>query len=481
MKNDISESSGSRAVTSPAERAESKLRVNMRLSVVEGLFAMPICFLATPGNFLMASLTTEAIGLKAAVYGVIASLPAWSNVIQLFALPWINRHASMKTVCLTFSWLHILAWAVVGLLLPRIAAEGPWHSAWLAILLFGLGSIAFALVNVTWTSWVQEWLPSRSRGKYLGRRNRLLQISMVAFLLLAWCLLGIWKEDVIFGFQVVIFGSVALRAVSIVLQQWILPVKVVADERRGSPLVQFGVVMRNKPLLRFIGFGAAFGFTANIVGPFFPVYFYQALGMSVDEVAKLAIIATITGALSMPAWGAIVDKHGCRPSLVMALGIWMIVGYGYLFATPERTWVLFVIWAIGGAAGAGFLFGTFNMILKLIPAEAKTTAISFNLAATSLSAAIAPILGGLIFKWCKDAFPDQLAVFHVVSVLHHTATLATDLILVGVVEPKASTLTQAIGAMRSLRQVGALLGVSFLVNYSFFKRDSGKREKRLVD
>lgn len=459
-------------------RRESKLRSNMRLSVVEGLFAMPICYLAMPGNFLLASLVTEAIGLQETMYGVIASLPAWSNVAQLFALTWLARYATTKAICLGFSWLHILAWLALGLALPRIAAGGAWHSPSLVLGLFALGAFAFAMVNVSWTSWVQEWLPKRSRGKYLGRRNRVLQISVVGFLLLTSRFLAEWKEDPVFGFQVLIYGSVALRAVSIVLQQWILPVRALPDERTTSPWSQLAVIARNKPLLRFVGFGAAFGFAANFMGPFFPVFFYQTLGMSVGQVGQLVILSTVTGALSLPAWGVFLDKHGCRPSLTLALTVWMVIGYGYYLVAPERLWALYVIWAVGGAAGAGFLFGTFNMILKLIPPDAKTTAISFNLAATSLSAACAPILGGLVYDWTKQTFADQLSVFHTLSAIHHTVTLATGLVLLGVAEPKASSLTQAIGAMRSLRQVGALLGVSFLANYSFVKRENGKGPAR---
>lgn len=448
----------------------------MRLSVVEGMFAMPLCFLSMPGNFLMASLATKALGLQESVYGIIASLPAWSNVVQLFALPWLARRYSQKAICLSFSWIHLACWSVVGWAMPRLAEGGAWHSPSLVLALFAAGSVAFAMVNVSWTSWVQEWLPNRSRGKYLGRRNRLLQISTVAFLVAASYALAVWKGHETLGFRVIIFGGVAMRAVSIVLQQWILPTRQGPDERRASAWAQMAGIRNNTPLLRFVGFGAAFGFAANFMGPFFPVFFYKALGMSVEEVGRLVIVSTVTGAISMPFWGSICDRFGCRPSLLIALGAWMLAGYGYFFVTRDRQWPLFVIWGCGGAAGAGFLFGTFSMTLKLIPVHAKTTAISFNLAATSLAAAIAPILGGYLFEWTDRAFSDRVAVFHVMSGIHHTVTLSTGLLLLGVAEPRSTSLTQAIGSMRSMRELGALLGVSFLVNYSFFRRSGSKGE-----
>lgn len=442
----------------------------MRLSVVEGLFAMPLVFFAMPGNFLIANLATQAIGLNERVYGVIASLPAWANVIQLFALPWLTRRLSQKTICLLFSWVHLSCWTAVGYALPKIAQGGPWHSPWLVVGLLATGAVAFSLVNVSWTSWVQEWLPTRGRGKYLGRRNRLLQISTVAFLIGASAFLGHWQKNPIFGFQMVIIGSVALRAVSIVLQLRILPTKRVVDERGGRLLDQYRAIFRNRPLVRFVLFGATFGFCANVMGPFFPVFYYKALKMSVEEVAHLAMLATTTGALFMPLWGRVCDKRGCKLSLLTSLAIWMGIGYLHAAVTPERTWILYINWGIGGIAGSGFLFASFNMILKLIPPEAKTTAISFNFAASSLSAAGAPVLGGWLFSWLEANSQDMVSALHTVSWAHHTATMLTGALLLGIAEPKATTLTQAIGAMRPLRQIGAVLGLGFLGNYSFFRK-----------
>ncbi len=460
-----------------SEKAASKLRVNMRLSVVEGLLAMPLVFFAMPGNFLLASMATEAIGLKESVYGVIASLPAWANVVQLFALPWLTRRLSQKVICLAFSWIHLCCWIAVGYSLPKLAAGGPWHSPALIVALFALGALAFALVNVSWTSWVQEWLPTKGRGKYLGRRNRLLQISTVCFLVSSSWFLGYWEGNAIFGFQMIIFASVAMRAVSIVLQLRILPTKRIADERNARLKDQFTVILKNKALIRFVLFGATFGFAANVMGPFFPVFYYKVLGMQVGEVARLAMLATTTGALLMPFWGRVCDKYGCRISLMVSLTAWMGGGYLHQFAAPGSVGILYLIWGIGGVSGSGFLFSSFSMILKLIPAEAKTAAISFNLAASSLAAAVAPIIGGLVFSWMQSRFEDQVGVFHVMSLVHHSVVILTGLLLLGIAEPKAATLTQAIGAMRPLRQLGTLMGVSFLANYSFFKKGVGSENE----
>jgi predicted MFS family arabinose efflux permease len=136
-----------------------------------------------------------------------------------------------------------------------------------------------------------------------------------------------------------------------------------------------------------------------------------------------------------------------------------------------------VLYASGGFFQAGFLLGQFNMLLKLVPPEAKTAAISLNVAATSLATAVAPIIGGLLLDHALRAGYAELSVYHAMSIVHHTIMLAAPLVLLRVAEPKAAALSQVVGAMRSTRQLVALMGMTFLVNYVFTRRRETPRSR----
>jgi MFS family permease len=443
----------------------------MRLSVIEGIVAMPLVFMTMPGNFLLASLATDLLQVSEGSYGIIASLPAWCNIIQLFAMPVMTRKSSQKTICLAFSWVHLLCWALLATILPYIPHDGSWPAVVFMISLFGASSFAFAIINISWTSWVQEWLPKWSRGKYLGRRNRILQFSSVLFLIAAsQTIKAFTGGDLTLGFQWIIASGIVLRAISIVLQQRIYSNEIGSQDRSGSMLSKFKIIRSHRSFFRFILFGAAFGFTANFMGPFFPVFMMKALGMATNEVGYAVMTATITGALAMPIWGKLIDKHGCRPSLIIALSCWMINGYLFFGTSPESHWLVYLIFATGGIFGAGFLFGSFVMLLKLVPKEAKTASISLNLATTSFAGALSPIAGGFIIEWAERHNDSFLNVFHALSGIHHSLVLLTVLILFTIDEPKSSSIRQAVGSMRALRQAGAALGLSYLMNYSFIKR-----------
>ena len=453
-----------------SDKSKSILRKNMRLFIAEGIVAMPIVFISMPGNFLLANLVTGPLNLSNTIYGLIASLPAWCNVAQLFATPFLTRYFKQKNICLTFSYFHAAAWMTLAWLLPYFPKDGS-HSAIVFIVgILAIISFTFAIINISWTSWISECLPQKSRGKYLGRRNRVLQISTVVFLLLAGKTLSLFSDgEVIQGFQIVIVVGVGLRLLSIKWQQHIYSLKSAQQEMSTPFSSQIGTILRNKPLVRFILFGTAFNFAANLVGPFMSIFFFKALHMEVFEVGYLVVLATTTGALTMSRWGELFDKYGCRPILAIALIAWMLNGYFFLFATPDRIWIVYLLFSTGGIFGAGFIFGIFNMTLKLIPPDAKTTAISLNLAVSSLAGAISPVIGGAALEWAEARYA-MLDIFHTFSAFHHSIVLVTVLILLTVQEPRSSTLLQAAGAMRPLRHAGALLGISFLASHVFIKK-----------
>jgi MFS family permease len=453
-------------------RMDSILRRNLRLCLGEGLVAMPIIFLTLPGNFIVAMLLTQTFHLSESVFGLIVSLPAWCNVAQMIIVPVLGRIWSQKIITLIFSWLHLAVWVALALALPLIPMDDAKAAGRLFFLLFLLSSFFQAMVGVAWTSWVQEWIPARMRGKFFGMRNRALQLATVVFLLAGSWLLG-WMQqrDPVLGFQIVVAISILLRALSIIWQRKILATSGYRAPEHGHRFfAQLGMVRRAPSMLAFIAFGAAFGFAANFLGPFFSVFLYEVLGASVGQVSLLIVIASVTGAVSLPAWGQLLDRYGNRPVLLFLMFPWMILGSLWSVVRPETYWLLYLIHASGGLFGAGFVLGSFNLLLKLIPPEAKTTAISLNVALTSLAAATAPILGGALLALAWKRGMDKMQTYHIAAIIHHGLLLSTVLILSRVREPKSSPLSQVIGAMRSYRQVGALLGLSFLVNYTFTKK-----------
>jgi hypothetical protein len=101
-----------------------------------------------------------------------------------------------------------------------------------------------------------------------------------------------------------------------------------------------------------------------------------------------------------------------------------------------------------------------------------------NLATTSLVAAIAPITGGAVLTWALARWSDPFAVHYVCFLLQPVLALLGSFLLLRVHEPQASSLTMVFGAMRNIRTLSGVLGLSFLVNYVFYRPQKTEPAKR---
>jgi MFS family permease len=458
-----------------AQQHKADLLRSLRLSTAEGIMAMPIVTMSLPVNVFMTALVAKAFVLPKTTIGLISALPFLGNFLQIFVSGLLARWKPPKTICVGAATLHLISWAALGVLLPMIprgdpTAAGFWLAAW-----FLITSSFGAVAGVSWNAWIQEWVPYRIRGKYFGRRNGTLQFSTLAFLLLTGWSLGRW-DYAIPVFQILIAGAVLMRVFSL-RWQWISPTR----PRKQTPDVvrsfgeQLRIVLRARSLLVFIAFGAVWSFAANCFGPFYHVFMFDQLDLSAFEVGLLATFAQLSGALSLPAWGHLLDRYGNKSVMTFSLILWQAQNFLWCFLTPENRSILYAMWIFGGATGAGFILGQFTILLRLIPLEAKNLAIGMNLAITSLVAAIAPITGGAVLTWALTRWTDVFAVHHVCFLLQPVLALLGCTLLLRVQEPRASSLTMVFGAMRNFRTLSGVFGLSFLVNHVFYRAQ--KEEK----
>lgn len=445
------------------------LATSLRLCTIEGLAATPLVMMSLPVNIVLVALFTKVFELPKSSIGLITALPFACNFLQLFLSPFLSRWRSAKTVTLVASLCHLASWIAFAILLsflPRDDARlaGYWLAAW-----FFISSFCQSITGISWSAWIQEWIPSRLRGKYFGRRNRLIQISNLAFLLLAGWALSRW-DYALPVFQILILTAAALRALSIYWQ-----FKMPARARHPDPAQplslsrQISLLRHAVSFRRFVFFGAVWSFGANAFGPFYHVFMFEELALSAFQVGQLSIIAALGAALSMPAWGQFLDRFGNKSVMAVSLILWQTQNLVWCFLTPENRDLLYPMWAWGGITSAGFFLGMFTLLLKLLPPEARNLAIGYNVAVTSLFAALAPALGGFLLTWALNTYSNPLAIYHLAFLVQPILALAAVFLLLRVEEPAAAPLGQVVGAMRNIRSISSVFGLGFLMNYVFYR------------
>jgi MFS family permease len=452
-----------------AVQRKRTLATSFRLCTSEGLVAMPLMVMALPVNIVLSSYFTKALALPNQAIGIISALPFVCNFLQVGVAPLLSRWFPAKTISLVASCLHALSWAFFAGLLNFIPADDPANAALWIGLWFFVSSFALSITSVSWNAWIQEWVPVRLRGKYFGRRNRLLQFSTLTFFLLGGWVLAAWDYSRT-AFQLVIAFALLLRVLSI-LWQHRMPTEASASapERSATLAAQFSTLRRAPSFLWFIVFGAAWSFAANVFGPFYYVFMFKALNLSAFDVSLLSVCGATGAALSMPAWGQLLDRFGNKSVMTVSLLLWQAQNFGWCFLTPENHQWLYPMWFFGGLFNAGFFLGMFTLLLKLLPVPARNLALGVNLAVTSLFAAIAPVVGGALLDWAQSRWPVGLGVYHACFIVQPVLALGAAWLLLKIREPAAAPLTHVVGAMRNVRTLAALSGLSFLTSHVFYR------------
>lgn len=441
------------------------------------MLATPWVFLVVPGNFIIAALLTQYFGIDKAVYGAIVSLPAWSNALQIIALPWLSRFLTPKDLTLGLGWFNIGLWSMFAAMLGFLPAGDARALAPLFIVFFALSSLSHAFVGVGWTTWVRDWVPLGVRGIYFGNRNRWLSLVTVCYLVLAITVFEI-SEYALWPYQTLIITAVIMRYGSII---WQYAIRTETDHTgliQGGWFGQIHQCLRSPGLLTYILFSMWINFWLGFVGPFVPVFSFEELGLVPGTFTILVIIATLAGMVGWGFWGRQVDRFGSIPVLCLGLFFWEIQGYLWVFLNPDNLWLLYPMWMWGGFFSAAYFLGSFNLLLNLLPEKFKLAGISLNLAVTSIAAGVAPILAGVLLYYFVEREGGGIGVYRVGFAVKSTAMLLGLFFLRGMQEPKRSRRTEMPGAFRTLRQLLATQNLGFLANLTPLRKKQPRRVER---
>lgn len=441
-------------------------------STWEAILAMPLVYLNLPANLVIAVLLAEALRVPPDTYGWLVSLPYWCNLLQLPIGGVVFARFRAKEVFVVTIWLNTAAWAAFAatlLLAPEAVQARPgWIAGWF---LFACG-LTTSVMAVAWTTYMQSWVPAPVRAVYFSRRNRWAQLSNLAFLLLAGAALRWPTLPVIAG---VIVCSCVLRAVS--------AVAAARNPAQGDPVSPHGAdwlrqwrsLQAAPAFWPMVMFGFAWGAMLNGYAAFQPVFMLSVLGEAPHAAAVPLALSLLFGALALPAWGKLVARFGARPVLFCAVPLWTAVNFIWAFLRPDLHWLLYPAWAFTGAINAGVVLAQLNLLMKLMPPDARGLAVGFNTAGVALGTALAPIAAGQGLAWGLAHGADAATAYRWFFLSLPLWALLVMLTLRRVREPQAAPVEHALGAFRNMRTLAGALGLGFLAQTLLTPRGTDRR------
>ena len=377
----------------------SENEVNRGLNVIirEGLATQAMVTLSS-GIFLVAY--ALQLGASNFTIGLLAAILPLSQLIQIPAIYLVERYRKRRLICVTATSINrffLVPIALIPLILQGKVALGVLVAA--LTLHTSIGAISLC----SWNSWMRDLIPQDRLGDFFGKRMSLATIVSVIFSLAAGFYVDYWEDSVphrvVYAYSVMfgvawLFGVIGTFLIARIPEPPMNP-----ESSPKSFLKIISEPLKDKNFRHLIHFLGSWNFAVNLAAPFFTVYMLKLLELSMSYVIGLTVISQVMNVLFLRLWGRFSDRFSNKSVLAVSGPIFMLSILAWTFTTfPERhnltMFLLVMIHIIMGITLAGVLLASANIALKLAPKGEATAYMAAASLVNSLSAGIAPILGG---------------------------------------------------------------------------------------
>ena len=368
----------------PVLLPEPLVRRTMRLSVIEGSFAMFFV------NWTSGSVLTGYalhLGATPGVLGLIASVPLLGQAVSPLAAWLVSRSGRRKGVAVGTALIGRGLW-VLAAALPLLPVPAEIKGA-LLVALVALSGLFIAANGALWTAWMGDVVPRKERGRYFGLRTGVLGMVGTAANLIA----GVWldRTQAPFSFQVVLLVAVFSGVLSAGLLNR-------QDEpplgRTRLPISRaFSLPMSDPTFRRLLMFAVYWSFAVLVSSPFVIPYFLNHLRMTYVEVAVWGSISAASALVMAPVWGRLSDRVGNKPVLAVTTFLaGTLLPLTWMLAAPGRLWPIWLSGVVDAVVWSAISPCILNLSLATTPRENRAAFIAVFSALTG----VAGFVGGLV-------------------------------------------------------------------------------------
>src|SRR5690606_2202686 len=283
---------------------EGEVKKGLQLVIADGL-ASEAMVTFTGGAFLAA--IALHLGATNFQLGVLAALPAFSSVFQLFSIWLVRRFNNRGAIAVISNIFARFPLLLIGIL-PLLFSGGTSVQVLIFTLFFHyfFGSVAGA----SWNSWMKDLVPENQLGTYFSRRSRLSQILNVTLSLLTAIVLDYIKvhhpdKEIMAYAGMFLTGGILGMIGVYALAKTPEPKSFLANENLFR---LFHKPMKDRNFRKLLVFHSAWAFSLNLATPFFSVYMLKTIGLPLSYIIGLGILTQIASIGAIRIWGKYADK-----------------------------------------------------------------------------------------------------------------------------------------------------------------------------
>jgi MFS family permease len=351
----------------------------------------------TSGSILVAF--ALVLGASNFQIGLIAAIPTLANIFQLGSICLVHKYANRRSVVLICS---LLSRACIILIAATPFMSGGSRALYVLIPALCLQHVFGAVSSGCWSSWMRDLIPAQSLGSFFSQRLRLghimgvsLNVACALFLdyvTLHWPEYEIWSYATLF-FMAIIAGLISLFLLARTPEPAMTPMSAGILQLLATPF-------RDRDYRNLIIYMGSWNFAIHLATPFFTVYLLKMLQMRMSYVIGFSLLSQLATIVFLRIWGRYSDRYSyktilgiCGPLYVGCILAWTFTTMPGAHALTMPLLVL--IYVFTGIATAGTTLASSSMSMKMAPKEDAVAYISATSIVNSLSAGIAPLLGGL--------------------------------------------------------------------------------------
>ncbi|MEW5803248.1 MAG: MFS transporter [bacterium] len=376
---------------------EEETQAGLRAVILEGLASQTVGTLAG-GVFLIAF--ALKLGASNLMVGILAAVLPLGQLIQIPSVYIVEKYRTRRAIT-----VYALIMARIALLFIVFIPFLFSSNLGLVFLIIAMAvNSGFAAVSVcAWNPWMRDLVPQNQLGAFFSKRMSLAMMVAIPLSMVSGVYLDYWKKSFpnleIYGYSF-LFLFAFLVGTAGIYYLIITPEPRMAScskKPKFFNLIAEPFADRNFRNLTF--FLGLWSFATNLVIPFFTVYMLKRLQLNMSVVITLTVLSQMFNLAFLRTWGRLSDLFSYKSVLSINALLFAFCTLAWTFTTlPDRHLMTFplliVIHILIGVSMAGYILAADNLALKLAPRDKATAYLATKNLVNSLSAGIAPIIGG---------------------------------------------------------------------------------------
>lgn len=354
-------------------------------SSIEGSFAAAMISFGT--NFVSA-FAVNALQSNALKNSLITYLPSFLLSVSQLLSGWLSdKMGKRKIIVLVCVLFQSLSWLAI------FWVSYYTRSITLLITLFTLNTVIGYFGNTPWTSWLGSLIPDRKRGKYFGKRETVINLSLlISSAAAGFIITSISKTDVFAGFGIAFHLAALFRFISFIylMKQYEPPY---SPPEVVESLISIKTFLQYKNYIRFVIFNFFLYWAVGFCSANFTIYILRDLRFDYFQFTMTNLASALGMMIFSGYWGMLRDKYGSLYAYkVSVLPVFVIALLWYL---SGNYYILLFSMILSGFCWSGVKISSLNVFYDHVPEKDRNRVYGVGSIFATFGAVFGAVVGGI--------------------------------------------------------------------------------------